>query len=123
MFDKIFDKNKLFYIKMYSKLALLLCLLSLSSCRFIYIRDMEQGNILNDEKARSIQHGMSKANVIEILGNPTLNPIIQDKDKVIYVYSIKGKNKSLFKQLIITIKNDKVVEAKYSENETEKSGK
>ncbi len=81
MFDKIFDKNKLFYIKMYSKLALLLCLLSLSSCRFIYIRDMEQGNILNDEKARSIQHGMSKANVIEILGNPTLNPIIQDKDK------------------------------------------
>lgn len=69
---------------------LLLCFLGLSACQFpprLYKMDVQQGNALSAEMIRKLRVGMSKQQVQETLGTPTLTHIF-DKNRWDYYYSL-----------------------------------
>ena len=70
---------------------LFLCaaLLSLTACTKIvpyYKPDIQQGNVLTTAQLQQLKPGMSKAQVIELLGNPVLNNSLNDT-QLIYLYT------------------------------------
>ncbi len=73
------------------KMSLLICLISilmLSSCSW-YVRERTnvlQGNILTPEKLAQVRKGMSKREVVFILGNPVYNNVFSD-NRWDYVYT------------------------------------
>lgn len=74
-------------LKIFHKLLVLSIAIMISSCSVLTYKDtIYQGNKLDKEKIAKITIGMSKADIIAILGQPNLiNPI--DENKWAYVYS------------------------------------
>lgn len=64
---------------------------SLSGCYFVYKPDIKQGNILTPKKVNAIRPGMTKEQVIDLLGNPILVNAFGD-NQLIYVYTIKPRH-------------------------------
>ena len=52
------------------RIVLICCALSLSACIRPYQPDIQQGNILNNSDLSTIRQGMSKQEVLFILGTP-----------------------------------------------------
>lgn len=98
------------------KLALL-CLLvtSLTACSwsnfpFLYKPDIQQGNVLPDDRVAQLKLGMNKDEVIYLLGNPVLTQVFVDQ-QTIYVYTMKvGKGKMKEQKLLLTFVNDKLTQ-------------
>lgn len=81
---------------------LLLFILTLSGCAegyypFLYRQPLEQGNILNSQNIEQIRLGMSKEDVINILGQPVLQTPF-DADTWHYVYLLRQDGKEVKKQ-------------------------
>lgn len=54
--------------------------LSLASCRLVYTPDVQQGNILNKETVDQLQPGMTKHQVLLLMGTPSIaTPFDQDR--------------------------------------------
>ncbi len=89
-------------------LALLLviaCSLSLSGCIRPYQPDIQQGNIINNSDLREIRYGMSKAEVLFILGTPmVIDPF--NEQRWDYFYSKRNQRKSQTSQRLITAQFD-----------------
>ena len=47
--------------------------LSLASCRLVYTPDVQQGNILTKENVAELKPGMTKRQVLLLLGTPSVN--------------------------------------------------
>lgn len=60
----------------------------LSGCYFIYKPDIKQGNILTVQKVNAIHIGMTKEEVVAVLGAPILINAFE-KNQMIYVYTIQ----------------------------------
>lgn len=82
--------------------------ISLSGCWFIYKPDIKQGNILNTRKVAAIHPGMTKEQVVALLGNPILANVFAD-NQMIYVYTIQpGHGEFQAQQLRIYFVNGQV---------------
>ena len=99
-------------------LWVLLCSLLLTGCSskwtehipFLYRTDVEQGNTIDQQSMDSIQVGMTKKQVIAILGTPllvdNLNP---DRFEYIYTLIPAEQNEPVYKRISVTFADDRVV--------------
>ncbi|MCK9538554.1 outer membrane protein assembly factor BamE [Dokdonella sp.] len=72
---------------------LLLAALSLGGCGLIYRVDTQQGNLLDKAQVESLKPGMSKRQVLLVMGSPSIiSPF--DQDRWDYVSTLReGRNK------------------------------
>lgn len=86
------------------------CLLSACSLFTPYKPDIQQGNVITQDMVSNVHPGMSPAEVQKVMGG---QPILLDafaKDTYSYVYTFKpGKGKLTEKKLVLTFKNNKLV--------------
>lgn len=86
-----------------------LLLVPLTSCSFIYKVDTQQGNLFDKSTVDALKPGMSKRQVLLLMGSPALtSPFEQDRWD--YVSSIRrGRNKMATKDLVLTFKDDSLL--------------
>ncbi|MEW9798321.1 outer membrane protein assembly factor BamE [Alteromonas sp. CYL-A6] len=100
-------------MKLYRILFVLTLALATGACsNWIYRIDVPQGNFLDERDVEKLRIGMSKEQVIYVLGHPVVEDSF-DKSTWYYVYDMKRgmeKNGEDFqKRMIINFENDKVV--------------
>lgn len=88
--------------------------LSLTACSwshfpFLYKPNIQQGNLLTDDKISALTPGMNKDQVDYLLGNPVLTNIINTEETQ-YVYTFQsGKKPAIVKQLSLTFDHDRLL--------------
>jgi len=88
-------------MKIKSLLSLALCATLLSACIKPFRPDIQQGNIINNSDLREIRAGMSKQEVLFILGTPmVIDPF--NEQRWDYFYSKRNQRKSETDQRLIT---------------------
>ena len=87
-------------------LIALLAVLPLSGCGLIYKLDVQQGNLFDKEQVDTLKPGMSKRQVLLVMGSPSIiSPFNQDRWD--YVSSIKrGRGKMDSKDLVLYFENE-----------------
>ena len=71
-----------------------------------YVISIEQGQLINEEKLNKINTGLSKDQVMYLLGKPsTINPFLYDQWNYLY---FNNSNQKEIKKLVIYFKNEKV---------------
>jgi len=81
-------------------------LLMLNGC--VHKMDIEQGNVISAEKIRQIHLGMTKDQVIEILGEPVLTDPT-NSNQLDYVYTSKpGQGKIIEKTFILLFDHNRL---------------
>ena len=89
--------------------------LAISSCTSIvpyYKQDIQQGNVLSQSEVSQLKAGMSKAEVINILGNPVIEKAFVPNELAYVSTNLSGKGQYTEKRLILSFRNDKLVSAK-----------
>lgn len=82
-------------------IVLITCSVMLSACIKPYRPDIQQGNIINNSNLREIRFGMSKQEVLFILGTPmVIDPF--NEQRWDYFYSNRDQYKSQTTQRLIT---------------------
>jgi outer membrane protein assembly factor BamE len=101
-------------ISVLSILAISLITSSLSACSnswypFVYHPPVSQGNVINDNAASQLKPGMSKAEVVNLMGNPVLDTPLSP-DTWHYVYTIHEGSKVIqHKQVTLYFSGDRLV--------------
>lgn len=92
----------------YLLLIALVSSLSLTSC--LYRMDIEQGNAIDSTKVEKLSLGMSKKQVLFLLGTPAIKDIYHE-NKWHYLRSLKHDNgeKMDFKTMVLDFENDNLV--------------
>lgn len=87
-------------------LIALCALIPLSGCGMLYTLDIQQGNLFDKEQVETLKPGMSKRQVLVVMGSPSIiSPFHQDRWD--YVSSIKhGRGKMESKDLVLHFEND-----------------
>jgi len=96
-----------------ASIALIACSLALSACIKPYQPDVQQGNIINNSDLREIRYGMSKQEILFILGTPmVIDPF--NEQRWDYFYSNRNPRKKQTDQRLITavFDGDKLVQLK-----------
>ena len=88
------------------RLIALIVLIPLSSCGVLYKLDVQQGNLFNKEQVETLKPGMSKRQVLLVMGSPSIiSPF--DQDRWDYVSSIRrGRGDMETKDLILYFENE-----------------
>ena len=74
--------------------------------------DIEQGNLLNPAAVSEVSPGMSKKQVIALVGRPVLQPIL-NPDRWEYVYYLKHPDKPAEESRVtVYFSKDKVIDVK-----------
>ncbi len=92
-------------------LAPLLILLSalLSGCISLYTPEVQQGNVVSAEMLETLKVGMSKRQVVFLLGTPLItDPFHQERWDYFYSLSKNG-GKAAHRHLVVHFKGDEVV--------------
>ena len=100
------------------KKVLPVCLaLALTGCGHLhpYHAPLQQGNILEAKNVNQLRTGMSREEVIALMGTPVSKNLFNDQ-QLPYIYTYKPNNGPLvYKRVIITLQNNRVVNIeKYS---------
>jgi len=83
-------------------LVLITCTLALGACIKPYQPDIQQGNIVNNSDLREIRAGMSKQEVLFILGTPmVIDPF--NEQRWDYFYSRRDQQRRQTDQRVITV--------------------
>ena len=86
---------------MVSRLIIVLSLITLSAC--VYRMDVQQGNEITSDMLSQVEPGMTKREVVKILGYPLINDPF-NKDRWDYYYSLKpGKKRKETKRASATL--------------------
>lgn len=97
---------------MFKKLVLNLCLLfSLAGCSYfhVYSPTVDQGNNLSQDEINQLKPGMSRQEVLELLGDPVLNSEFSENE-LHYVYYIKpGHSAQREQQLTLYFNKENLV--------------
>ncbi len=95
---------------MIKKLSLILVFL-LTAC--IYRLDIQQGNILAQRDIDKLRPGLTKNQVVYVLGSPVIDDSFSD-DKWVYLYTFTNKKTEINtrKKLELWFEEDKLVTAK-----------
>lgn len=89
-------------------LLLLLSLIFLSACNrsLVYKQDIQQGNVLDAEDIEALSLGMSKRQVLVLLGSPSIaDPFHQDRWDYVSTWAPRG-GKFTRKHLKLSFEND-----------------
>ncbi len=88
----------------------LLVVFFISSC--VYTLDIQQGNILGQSEIDKLRPGLTKNQVVFVLGNPVVDDSFAD-DKWIYMYSYTSRNNHTDKKskLELYFEDNKLVNA------------
>ena len=94
---------------MIKKLSIILVFV-LSAC--VYRLDIQQGNILAQKDIDKLRAGLTKNQVVFVLGSPVVDDAFSD-DKWVYLYSYKNSNLGTItkKRLELVFEGDKLVSA------------
>ena len=83
------------------RLIAVLLLASLSTgCGLLYKQNVQQGNVLESEQVDSLKPGMTKRQVMLVLGTPAVQSPFHD-DRWEYVSSFESKGKTDLKRLTV----------------------
>jgi outer membrane protein assembly factor BamE len=96
-----------------TSIVLIACSLALSACIKPYQPNIQQGNIINNSDLREIRYGMSKQEVLFILGTPmVIDPF--NEQRWDYFFSNRNQRKGETAQRLITaiFDGDKLIELK-----------
>lgn len=96
-----------------ASIILIVCSIAVSACIKPYRPDIQQGNIINNSNLREIHYGMSKQEVLFILGTPmVIDPF--NEQRWDYFYSKRNQYKSQTTQRLITaiFDGDKLIKLK-----------
>ncbi len=98
---------------MIAKILALTVLLLLTGCSYLppilYKIDVQQGNVITEEMLDKLKPGMTKAQVLFVLGSPLIVDTFRD-NRWDYVYIFREKGKLVEqKRLTIFFENDKIV--------------
>ncbi len=93
------------------RLFCLIVILFTSSC--VYTLDIQQGNILDQKEVDRLRAGLSKNQVIFVLGSPVADDSFSDNHWV-YLYTFTNDNRGVnrSKKLELFFQDDKLVSAK-----------
>ena len=102
-------------MKLYQYLLLATVLCTTSACsNWIYRIDVPQGNFLEKRDVEELRIGMSKEQVIYVLGHPVVEDSF-NKDTWYYVYDMKRgmrkRGEDFQKQLILSFNDNKLAKA------------
>ena len=87
----------------------LLAFIPLTSCNLVYKVDTQQGNLFDKSTVDALKPGMSKRQVLLVMGSPALTSPF-DHDRWDYVSTIRrGRNKMATKDLVLTFKDDSLI--------------
>lgn len=83
--------------------------LALGGCAFIYKADVQQGNLLDSAKVQDLKPGMSKQQVLALLGSPSVtSPFAQSRWDYVATMQKRG-GKVLERTLTLYFNNDTLV--------------
>jgi outer membrane protein assembly factor BamE len=83
--------------------------LSLASCRLVYTPDVQQGNILTKDTVEQLKPGMTKRQVIVLMGSPSVSSPF-DHDRWDYVSSQQHRGGPIkIRTFTLTFNNDTLV--------------
>ncbi len=95
-----------------TKNILPLCLaLALTGCGYVHPYDapLQQGNILEAKNVNQLRIGMTREEVIALMGPPVSKNLFNDQ-QLPYIYTYKPNNGPLvYKRVIVSLQNDRVV--------------
>jgi len=98
--------------KMVAKASILLILLVLTGCSFphiLYKIDVQQGNVVTEEMLEKLKPGMTKSQVLFVMGSPLIVDAFRD-NRWDYVYLFREKGDLVEqKRLTIFFDDDKLV--------------
>lgn len=97
-------------IGFYMKKIIMFTFLSLflSSCCLVHRMDIEQGNIITQDMLNQLHRGMSRAQVVALMGSPVTQNTFND-NRVDYIYTFKpGCGQMTASYLILTFINDRL---------------
>ena len=76
-----------------------------------YKQDIQQGNNLTQSEVKKIKKGMTKKEVVNLLGSPVVNNAFYN-DELVYIYTnLTGKGQYTEKRLILKFKDGKLKSA------------
>lgn len=94
-------------------LILALCLFTLSACVKPYQAPVQQGNIINNSNLKEIRYGMTKQEVLYILGTPMItDPFNEERWDYFYSRKDRNKNQTTSRTVTAMFEGDKLVELK-----------
>ena len=90
--------------------TLIILTLLLSSC--VYTLNIQQGNILDQKDIDKLRAGLTKNQVIFVLGNPVVDDSFSDQRWIyLYTYSDRRNDTETTKRLELSFVDDKLVKA------------
>jgi len=96
-----------------TNLVLAACLFGLTACIKPYQAPVQQGNIINNNDLKEIRYGMSKEEVLYILGTPMVtDPFNTERWDYFYSQKDRNKNQTTSRSVTAMFENDKLVELK-----------
>lgn len=91
-------------VTMQKIISIFIMSLVLTSCCWVHKMDIEQGNIITQQQLNHLHLGMSRSQVISLLGTPVLLNTFND-DRMDYVYTFKpGNGYMMEKYVVLTFK-------------------
>jgi outer membrane protein assembly factor BamE len=95
--------------KLIRTLGFAMLALSLASCRLIYTPDVQQGNLLDKKTVDQLQPGMTKRQVLVLMGSPSVNsPFAQNQWDYVSTQQHRGGDIKI-RTLTLTFNNDSLV--------------
>jgi outer membrane protein assembly factor BamE len=95
--------------KLIRTLGFAMLALSLASCRLIYTPDVYQGNLLDKKTVDQLQPGMTKRQVVVLMGSPSVNsPFSQNQWNYVSTQQHRGGPIKI-RTLTLTFNNDALV--------------
>jgi outer membrane protein assembly factor BamE len=95
--------------KLLRTLGLALLATSVAACHFVYVPDVQQGNLLDKKTVDQLQPGMSKRQVLVLMGSPSVNsPFDQNRWDYVSTVSHRGGPMTV-RTFSLTFNNDTLV--------------
>jgi outer membrane protein assembly factor BamE len=95
--------------KLIRTLGFAMLAMSLASCRLIYTPDVQQGNLLDKKNVDQLQPGMTKRQVLVLMGSPSVNsPFSQNQWDYVSTQQHRGGDIKI-RTLTLTFNNDALV--------------
>lgn len=95
--------------KLIRTLGFAMLAVSLASCRLIYTPDVQQGNLLDKKNVDQLQPGMTKRQVLVLMGSPSVNsPFNQNQWNYVSTQQHRGGDIKI-RTLTLTFNNDSLV--------------
>lgn len=95
--------------KLIRTLGLAMMAIAIAGCGLVYTPDVQQGNLLDKKNVDQLQPGMTKRQVLVLLGTPSvISPFDQDRWDYVSTFSHRGRAMTT-RTLTLSFNNDTLV--------------